>query len=267
MDPKYYSCQVPPKTPPVLTFFAAADHDEKNSARRECSEYALAGPECVLVRSPYTDEIVPRYADLSRIDDVMRIIGRSRRELRYVAIDGASSDFDVYIRYRRPAITFATATEGTFNSRTFLLIPERGTDRSRTIQEYIAVSSGYVDFIYCLSDFDAIPLSLTVLREGGAALFLLEGKFDAEECARITVCSHVFRRICLFKPVSTSVNSTACYLVCFDFLGERKANSFLSSALFTWLEATAAHLQAECTSVSKAKYNATFLFTACEMPL
>lgn len=267
MDPKYYSCQVPPKRPPALPSFVVTDHDVEESLRDEFSEYALSGPEFMLVRSPYTDEVVPRYADLSRIDDVTRIIGKSRRELRYLAIDGASSDFDVYIRYRRPAITFATATEGNFNSRTFLVIPERGDDRAQTIREYIAISSEYVDFIYCLSDFDAVSLALAVLHEGGDALFLLEGKFDAEECARITVCSHAFKRIFLFKPVSTSVNSTSCYLIGFDFLGKRTPNFFRSRALFDWLEETVAHLQTECLAVAKAKYNATFLFTACEMPL
>lgn len=270
MDAKFYSCQIPSRRAPELSYFEASHHDSRPSSRKECTANSLQGQDEIVVRSPYTDEEIPAYANLSRVDAITGVVGRSKRELRYLGIDGIASDFDLYLRYRRPCITFSSEASGrkttrAFESASYLIIPPRGNNRTKAIEEFVRISSPYLDFIYCQSDFDAVPLALSLLEVGGNALFLLSGKFDVEECTRIVTCSHAFRRICLCKPISTSINSTTCYLVCFDFLGDRRPSTFFSSAFFAWLDTVTASLRDGCDEVRKAKYNQTLLFTACEM--
>lgn len=268
MDPKFYSCSLPPKTPVPISYFEAESHSPEETAEKECSQHSLQGEYRTVVVSPYTNETTPRYADLSRIDDVLHLIGNSPAEFRYLALDGALSDFDVYIRYRRPAITFASSEEPyqtAFETATFLQIPQTRQSRSDAILNFVKISSPTVDLVYSLRQLDGVSLALALLAEGGDGLFFLEGKFDEKECAQIAICSHAFKRIALFKPVSTSVNATSCYLVCFGFLGDRHGDSTLSASFFRWLVSVTKTMHRECLERSKGKYNTTFLFTACEM--
>lgn len=267
MDPKFYSCRIPQKTAPAISYFKESEHSDADSRKTNCSKYSLQGEHRTIVSSPYTDSSIPKYANLSRIDDITGLVGQLDG-FRYVGVDGAEDDFDLYIHYKRFCIAFVssiTPYSTGFDPMYFMIIPGQGGDRAKEIRRYVKISTSKVNLFYSAGSLLDVDMALSFLSPGGNALFLLPGLFDKKECSDIACCSHAFRKICLFKPVSSNVNSTSCYLVCFHFLGNPRPDRTLTKSLFKWISTQARTLHEELTIASSAKYNQTFLYTSCQI--